>query len=612
MRRRAPGLRALVVLAAAVALGAVLAGCGGGTSTGAEGAAATTTSSPADPWVPGMGGTLTVGIDRAPTGCNPSSAAGDTWANQLVLEPVLPSAFFVGPGGTATYDSAVITQAEVVSTTPQTVVYTINPDAVWSDGVPISAADFVYAWRQQRGTGPAGAGPGDDAATTLGYRRIKSVTGSNHGRTVTVVFKTPFADWKMLFDDLLPAHVMEQAGWDPGCTTVDPSIDLSGGPYEIGSVDPGHEVTLVRNPRWWEAAPYLDRIVVRTASGAAQLASWLDHHVVQVVQPSSFTPAFLAAVGSRPSVESTSQTSSTFLQLEYSTTSAVTGQLAVREAVSHAVDRQAMVNDVVGPVTTSIVPAASHLYSQSQSAYPFSHSPSIQQAAQPGSSPPTTSPTPTPQAPWPLTADEAAAARELEGVGYVLGPTGRWFGPAGQPLALRVAVDSADGWATQAAQVLVRQLRGEGITVTLEPAPDAKAAGLALAGGQADAALLPFDATPYPSQAIAWYTTLLGAPGVGGSQNWSNFDDPTLDATLVKASKQLNPVDAAPLYTQADTMLWEQMVALPLFAEPMALAWSGFTAGVGPNPNGPGLLWAPETWGLRVPATSPDTAPGAG
>ena len=66
----------------------------------------------------GVGGTLTVGIDQAPTGCNPNTASGDTWADRLVLAPVLPSAFEVGHGHVPSYDSAVINQAEVVNTTP--------------------------------------------------------------------------------------------------------------------------------------------------------------------------------------------------------------------------------------------------------------------------------------------------------------------------------------------------------------------------------------------------------------------------------------------------------------------------------------------------------------
>jgi peptide/nickel transport system substrate-binding protein len=591
-----------------VLLGFAVAAAGCGSTVGAA-ESTTTTSNPADPWVPGVGGTITVGIDRAPTGCNPNSATGDTWADQLVLEPVLPSAFVVNPGGTSTYDSAVITQAEVVSTTPQTVVYTINPQAVWSDGVHISAADFIYAWRQQRGPSADVAGSGGDIASTLGYREIESVKGSNHGRTVTVVFKTHFADWQMLFNDLLPAHVMEKVGWDTGCSTVEPTVDLSGGPYEIGKVVAGREVVLVRNPRWWGQTPYLDQIVVLIGKSSSQLSGWVKDGKAQVALPAAFDASFLEQVSGRPSLESTDEISSTFLQLEYSTTSAVTGDLGVREALSHAVDRQALVNSVVGWADTTIVPAASHLYSQSQASYPEPRTPSTQVTGAPGYTPPSTSSTPTAAQPFPLTADLTETDRELEAAGYFPGVAGTWTGPDGKPLVVRVAIDTGDRWAVEAGTVLAHQLDQAGISVTLVTAPDAVTAGEDLASGAADAAVLPFEATPYPSEAIAWYTTLLGTPGEGGSQDWSNFDDATLSSILTKASEQLNPVDASPLYAEADALLWSQMVALPLFAEPTALVWSAFTSGVGPNPNGAGLLWLPQTWGLRVPATSPDTVP---
>ncbi|HEY5246142.1 MAG TPA: hypothetical protein VIJ60_10785, partial [Acidimicrobiales bacterium] len=73
--------------------------------------AATTTTTTYVPWVTGTGGTMTLGIDQAPTGCNPNSALGNTWADHLVLEAVLPSAFVVDPSDSSVYDSAVITQA---------------------------------------------------------------------------------------------------------------------------------------------------------------------------------------------------------------------------------------------------------------------------------------------------------------------------------------------------------------------------------------------------------------------------------------------------------------------------------------------------------------------
>ena len=70
---------------------------------------------------------------------------------------------------------------------PETIVYTLNPRAVWSDGVPITAADFKYAWLEQRAV-PSNAP--DSVASVEGYRDIASVTGTNKGRTVTVKFRS--------------------------------------------------------------------------------------------------------------------------------------------------------------------------------------------------------------------------------------------------------------------------------------------------------------------------------------------------------------------------------------------------------------------------------------
>lgn len=586
-----------VVAVAALALG--LAACGGAASDARSDARVTTPT-----WVTGVGGSLTVGIDNAPTGCNPNTASGGTWANNLVLAPVLPSSFVVNANGQSVYDSAVITQAELQNTNPQTIVYTINPKAVWSDGVPISASDFVYAWQQQRGV--AAGGTTDDVATTQGYRDIQSVTGSNGGKTVTVVFKNPFADWRSLFNNLLPAHVMEHLGWDPPCTTVDPTVDLSGGPYVIETVVPGKEIVLTRNPQWWETPPNLSQVVIRIAGSASQLASWVADGQAQVVQPTSYDQAFLDYISSKPRLESDEQVSSTFLQLEFATgANAVTDDVRIREAVAHAVDRQALASSVVGWSDNTIVPSNSHLYVQTQEAYPGPTPQPPEVAAQPGSASSTTKAS---ALHFPLTAEPTETSRLLGEADYTRGPLG-WIGPDAKPLTLRLAVDAGDTWAAQTGDLLARQLEDQGIAVTTSEFPSATATGQALASGAADMALLPRHTTPYPSSAIAWYTTLLGQPGQDGSQDWSNFSSTQLENLLTGAAHELNPVTAQPTYAQADQLLWQQMVALPLFAEPAVAVWSSTIGGVGLNPNGPGLLWNLQTWGHLVPPTAKNTAP---
>ncbi len=563
---------------------------------------------------------MTVGIDQAPTGCNPNTTSGDTWADRLLLEPVLPSAFDVDDSDQAVYDPALITQAELQSTSPETVVYTINPHAVWSDGTPVTAADFVFTWQAEiaaAGTGGTGAtgraanrvvttSPGATGTTgpLAGYRRIASVTPGTHGRTVTVVFETPYANWQSLFDYLLPAHVLEQTGWNPACKTLDPSIDLSAGPYVLGTVVPGREVVLVRNPRWWEQEPPLDKIVVRIASGPAQLSLWLADGEVDVALPTGYGEHFLEAVTSQPSVTTQSQLSTTFLQLEFSTTSPLTSSTDVRLAVAHAIDRQSIVDEVVGWASSTIVPAASHLYAQTQPGYPGHKPPPLQVSGQPGYVSATSPGTSSTATPFPSGADLATTARLLDDVGAFRSGTGPWRLATGGPLDLRMAVDVADPWAARTAADLVDQLDTAGLAVSLVRAPSAEDAGMDLADGRADLALLPMRSSPYPSQAIAWYSPLLGAPGTGGSQDWSGFDDTNVDTLLERASEELNPVDAAPLYAEVDTALWQQMVALPLFTQPSVLASSGLTSGVSPNPNGPSLLWETQDWALRVPSTS--------
>ena len=102
-------------------------------------------------------------------------------------------------------DKNLLVSADLTSQSPQTVVYKINPKATWSDGVPFDAKDFIYMWKSLNGTNKD-----LDVASTTGYENIKSVTGSDGDKTVTVVFSKPFADWKSLFTNMVPAHYTQK------------------------------------------------------------------------------------------------------------------------------------------------------------------------------------------------------------------------------------------------------------------------------------------------------------------------------------------------------------------------------------------------------------------
>ena len=69
------------------------------------------------------------------------------------MSSVLPSAYVISPKLISEVNTNLLVSVEATSTTPLIIQYVINPRAVWSDGVPFSADDFIYAWHAQRGDG---------------------------------------------------------------------------------------------------------------------------------------------------------------------------------------------------------------------------------------------------------------------------------------------------------------------------------------------------------------------------------------------------------------------------------------------------------------------------
>lgn len=604
-RGRRPGWWRSAILCS-VALGALIADCA------AAGASTTTTTTAPDVTYVGVaGGSISFGMTQSPSGCNPHTTAGDTPATQLVLNAVLPSPFFVDAAGMVEPNANLLQGgvAEVVSVKPETIVYKLNPDAVWSDGVPITAKDFIYAWTQQRGD-PASAPT--TVASTAGYRDIRSVVGSNNGRTVTVIFRTPFADWKMLFANLLPAHIMEKTGWNPACTTVNPAIDLSGGPFRINKVT-AQSVVLGANPKWWGTKPNSRRITVDVAADSAQLAQWVSTDHVQVALPSDLTPSFLDEMTSLPGEQSQIVLSGTILQMEMASGPGSLLSPGMRLAIALSIDREALTTRQADWALSSVQVATSHMYAQGATGYHTT--PSTTPTTTPSAAPTTSTSTSTTvidqggTVNFPVVASPTQASALMTASGYTRVGTGTWHNDFSVPLTLNLAVDESDPWAASVAPQLRSQLESAGFTVSLTPERSGAAAGELLADGTADLALIPRTSTPFLSKTVAWYSDLLGSPGQNGSQNWTNYDNGTFANLVTRASQQLNPTVATTDYQAADVQLWNDMVALPLFTEPTALISSRKVGYVTATPTSNSLLWYAQYWDVRVPEATNDTTP---
>jgi len=530
------------------------------------------------PQVTADGGSSVVHLPGPWAGFNPNTPAGADSTTPSLLAAVLPSAYVINPKLVPQVNTDLLESVEATATTPLTIQYVINPRAVWSDGVAVTADDFIYAWQSQQGGAVDVTGLPDQVASTLGYRDVASVTGSHGGRTVTVVFAKPFADWRILFDHMVPAHIARRVGWNTGFATFDPAVDLSAGPLLVASVS-GGTAHLVRNPSWWGTKSLLGSVTVSDEQADAGWIGPLATTATAVSQPGRFSLASLSSVSALPNAVSSIHPALTFLSLEFNVKSAVGSHVAARQAVAHAIDRSSLLNRLFGTIDPTLEVNQDHLSVAWQTSY--SASTAGGEYAQ---------------------ADLSGTDSLLRSLGYTDTPGNPYVDAAGRPFTVRMAVEEGDPWIDEAAAGIAAQLRAVGITVVVLPVQGAAGLSSAAATNAYDMALVTRTSGPYQSITQGWYTDGTGRWGANDDQNWSRFEDPQVERLFVQAAQQLNPVTGGDTYAQIDDQLWDQMVALPLFGEPGLEANGVQVANAAYNPSVDGILWNVALWSRLQPA----------
>jgi len=150
--------------------------------------------------------------------------------------------------------------------------YTIQPDARWGDGTPITTADVLFTWE-------VGRHPQSGVANTELYRRIERIEVHDAKSFTLHLTKLTFEFAAINDFQLVPAHI-ERARFeqDPAAyrdrtayNTEPTNPGLYFGPYRITQVAGGSHLVLERNPTWWGSPPAFNRITVRVIENTAAL-----------------------------------------------------------------------------------------------------------------------------------------------------------------------------------------------------------------------------------------------------------------------------------------------------------------------------------------------------
>jgi peptide/nickel transport system substrate-binding protein len=584
-----PLRRLMQVITGAVAAVLVISGC--------------SASGGAPPVVVGetkRGGSVTVAEVNAFTSFNPFSAAGNTDINTKVGQ-ITHSGFYYVDNNEKVVRNEKFGRYEKVSDRPLKVKYTVNEGVKWSDGDPIDAGDLLLAWAADSGYfDDAKAGTGTTyfsaAADRTGLAGTAFPEIGSDGRSITLEYLSPYADWEVAFDVGLPAHVVAaksglndegdliallkdsprgdtdrpavntrlkrvsdfwNTGFDTKALPPDPAMYLSSGPYIVRDMVPDTSVTLVRNKDYvWGAEPYLDEITVRFtgAAGAAAAALRAGQADIIAPQPSAGTEGLfdgLAAQGN--TVERYNQSGYDHLDLKFSGPFA---EKSVREAFLKTVPRQEIVKDVVGGPVDDAKPLDSHVFLPDHPKYAdtVKNNGSADYAK----------------------VDIQGAAAQLRGAA----PT------------IRILYNKDNPNRARAFALIRDSARAAGFTV--------EDAGLgssdwvaALSKGAYDAAIL------------GWIGPGVGVSRVpqifktGAGSNFTGFSDADADKTMEELAATTDLAKQDELLANVDKRIWQNAYGLPLYQTTGMVAYSNRVTGIVPSSGPLGVWWNVWDWRLK-------------
>jgi peptide/nickel transport system substrate-binding protein len=465
--------------------------------------------------------TLNFGAWQAPDTLDPSASglAAANRVNNQVYDPLvwqLAGSQTILPG---------LATSWAVSTDATTYTFKLHQGVKFHDGTPFDANAVKFTFDRI-------IDPATKATQAIGALGPYDHTEVIDPNTVKVVFKEPYSPFLNLLSniDLAPVSpaAVKKYGADFG------SHPVGTGPFMVKDYVPRSHVTLVRNPDYNWAPSFFGRngpaaltqinwnIVPNDSSRMGTLSTG-ENDIVEYLIP-QYVPGFKA--NSKLKVLSIDAPGSPRV-IQINVTKPPTDELAVRQAMLHAVDQKAIVKalfqGVYAPAYTPLEPPTLGYDASLQTMYP---------------------------------PDPAKARQLLDAAGWKAGADGlRQRGGAPlKPLFINIADDGFDG----VAQIVQSQMRAVGIDLQLTSEAWPAVATTYNRGSQNFAE--DFYWSNDPSLLYVFY----GSSQIATGFNFAHYNNPAMDQLLAQAAAVADSTKRNSLYQQASKLVMSDAVIIPI------------------------------------------------
>lgn len=477
------------------------------------------------------GGTFRWPLSEFPPNFNYHEFNGTLGDNADVIDAVMPKVFVIQPDGSPLVDEQYFTSVELTSTNPQVVTYTINPEATWSNGRPITWEDFRAQWQALNESNPAFS-----ISASQGYTDITSVERGVDDRQAVVTFDPVYADWQAVFTPLYPMETNSNpevfnTGWIN-------AMPVTAGPFRPETIDPtAQRIILTRNENWWGLTPKLERLIYLVVDQEAQPNSYANGEI-DFFEVSSIVSKFQRAQ-QLPNTEVRKALAPDFRHMTFNgAEGSILSDRELRIAIQQGIDRQAIADALLGRVVEQPSPLGNHLFnSPAQQGYQDNDQV--------------------------VAYDPEAASQMLDELGWTRQGDGIRT-KNGQPLVIRNVIPTGTENSAQESSIARQQLRQIGVDMQIQTVPVADFFENHILVGDFDVTHFAWLGTAFPISS----TRSIYALEEETQQNFGRIGNETINRLYGEANSTLDQQRRLEVADQVDTEIWNTGHSLLLYARP--------------------------------------------
>ncbi len=284
--------------------------------------------------------------------------------------------------------------------------FTLREGPTFSDGHPVTTDDVIFTFKMLKNPLVV------DAAPLRNYYQDVADVIKHDARKFTVVMARPYfmAELQLGTLDILPKHIQDPNNLSDGFTVkqtndldaaaknpaiiaaaewynkaeikLEPRYNIGSGPYIYAERNPGESVIITRNPKWWnkgndpDMPAYPDKIIYKVVNDRNTAVVALKNQELDFME-------FVPAAKYQDEIDTTTMThlvkhafpTNAYLYIGWNTMRPVFSDKLTRRALSHLVDRNALIKQVargLGTPQNSVLYPSSDEYDKSLPDIPYS------------------------------------------------------------------------------------------------------------------------------------------------------------------------------------------------------------------------------------------------